>query len=406
MEVNITMGRQARSAQPAGSVRRQLLLGLAGGLAALAAPAVSGANGGRDGKRSGACLPWTDWEAFRRHFISDSGRVVDPSIGGGVTTSEGQSYALFYALVANDPATFAKLLRWTEENLAGGDLTARLPAWQWGKKQDGSWGVLDDNPASDSDLWIAYCLGEAARLWKAPKYAALAALLAARIMREETVQLKGLGRALLPGPRGFTPQAGVARLNPSYVPLSLMRRMAALYPDSGWKGMPSVALDMVQRSAPRGFAPEWVLYKEEGGFQPDPETKADGSHNAIRVYLWAGMLDADDPARPVLLKTFAPMARHLEKTGVPPLNVDTRQGVASGIGPVGFSASLLPFLAASKLDAALRQQRLRLEAKPPRERSDNYYEQALALFGLGFVDGRFRFGRDGALQPRWPCAGG
>ena len=30
-----------------------------------------------------------------------------------------------------------------------------------------------------------------------------------------------------------------------------------------------------------------------------------------------------------------------------------------------------------------------------------YYDQNLALFGRGFVEGRFRFGADGALLTAW-----
>ena len=48
---------------------------------------------------------------------------------------------MFFALVANDRARFDKLLSWTEANLAGGDLTQRLPAWSWGK---GSGRKLED----------------------------------------------------------------------------------------------------------------------------------------------------------------------------------------------------------------------------------------------------------------------
>ena len=49
--------------------------------------------------------------------------------------AKGQSYALFFALVANDQATFDKVLAWTERHLAEGDLSARLPAWLWGEKR-------------------------------------------------------------------------------------------------------------------------------------------------------------------------------------------------------------------------------------------------------------------------------
>lgn len=350
-----------------------------------------------------SCSNWPAWEGFRKRFVNEGGRVIDPSTPSGQTTSEGQSYGLFFALVADDRESFARILKWTEDNLAEGDLTARLPAWQWGKRVDGTWGVIDTNSAADSDVWIAYALGEAGRLWKMQKYTAIAQLLAERILREETAEIAGLGRTLLPGPKGFQPRTDLFRLNPSYVPIQLMRRFAAAYPQKEWKQLVTTSMDVLVRSAPQGYAPNWVMVKANGGFMPDAETKAVGSYDAIRVYLWAGMLAAEDPARAVLLKRFAPLAQHVAKSGTPPQETATREGSASGVGPAGFSAALLPFLAASKLPDALRQQRLRVDAKTPLERTDNYYEQALTLFGLGWAEGVYRFAPDGALQAQWKC---
>ena len=349
------------------------------------------------------CAVWPAWQTFRQTFVNDGGRVIDRSSPQSITTSEGQSYGLFFALVANDRASFDRILRWTEENLANNDLTTRLPAWLWGKRPDESWGILDDNAASDSDLWIAYALAEAGRLWKEPRYEALAELLAARILREETADIPGLGKSLLPGPKGFHPEKTVWQLNPSYVPLPLMQRMAALYPKTGWRQMVSPAYDLVVRSAPLGFAPEWILFKEGAGFQVEPKSKGEGSYNAIRVYLWAGLMPADDPLRAVLLKRLQPMADYVANQGNPPEKVDTRSGTTEGTGSPGFSGALLPFLAATQPELA-NQQRLRVVAKNTLARDDNYYDQVLTLFGLGWMDGQYRIGRNGQLQPRWTCA--
>ena len=52
---------------------------------------------------------WTQlWHGFQNHFMDQQGRIIDPD-EGGVSTSEGQSYALFFALVANDHALFQKI---------------------------------------------------------------------------------------------------------------------------------------------------------------------------------------------------------------------------------------------------------------------------------------------------------
>lgn len=113
-----------------------------------------------------AACSWPAWDHFKQAYISDGGRVIDPSDSRKITTSEGQSYALFFALAANDRAMFDKVLRWTEDNLAEGSLNKQLPAWLWGKKADNGWEVLDTNSASDADIWIAWSLLEAGRLWK------------------------------------------------------------------------------------------------------------------------------------------------------------------------------------------------------------------------------------------------
>ena len=352
------------------------------------------------------CDNWPAWTGFYKRFISEDGRVIDPSTTPpGQTTSEGQAYAMFFALVANDRTGFSRLLSWTENNLASGDLTAHLPAWQWGRKKNDkekNWGVLDVNAASDADLWMVYTLGEAGRLWQEPKYTALSQLLAARVLREETVDVPSLGRTLLPGPQGFQPQPDTYRLNPSYVPLAVMRRLAAQNPQPEWKGLVASSLAIIEQSSSTGYAPDWVLH-QDGQFMPDAQTQAIGSYDAIRVYLWAGMLPQDDPVRATLLKTLAPAAQYVAAHGAPFLQADARTGSASGTGPAGFSAALLPFLAASGLQEAVHQQRLRVETRAPIEQSDNYYDQVLTLFGLGWMDGHYRFASDGALTTNWTC---
>ncbi|MBC7414790.1 MAG: cellulase, partial [Herminiimonas sp.] len=295
-----------------------------------------------------AAVGWPAWDSFAGTFIGDGARVIDPSTPNGRTTSEGQAYALFFALVANDRARFERLLRWTEDNLAAGDLRAHLPAWLWGKRDDGSWGVIDDNPASDADLWIAYALQEAARLWDIPRYAALGQLIAERILREETVVVGGLGRVLLPAPKGFMPATDTVRLNPSYAPIQLLRRLAAgsisAESTAQWRAQIGTTRRLTIEGAPRGFVPDWVVYQAGQGFRTDADTAGVGSFNAIRSYLWAGMLAPSDPLRASLQRALAPMLQVTARTGTPPKQVDTRTGSGIGSGDAGFSAALLPML--------------------------------------------------------------
>ncbi|WP_084070627.1 cellulose synthase complex periplasmic endoglucanase BcsZ [Pandoraea vervacti] len=346
-------------------------------------------------------VDWPEWSRFKSGFLSDDGRVIDHSAPDLRTVSEGQAYALMFALIANDRATFDKVLDWTVNNLAQGDLTARLPAWLWGKTDDGKWAVLDSNPASDADMWIAYALGEAGRLWRVRRYAALGALVARRIASEETDFIPGLGRTLLPAPVGFHPAKDLWRLNPSYVPMQVVRRLAGLFPDSGWGQLIASSLKQITLSAPPlGFAPEWAMYRAGRGFEIDPETQGEGSYNAIRVYLWAGMLaPGSDDAR-ALTHTFDGMLKYVATHGAPPERVNTRDGTAKRNGGSGFSAALVPLLHSAGDTALARAQAeraLSLDAQSP----PGYYSSVLSLFGLGWHDARFRFAADGTLQLPW-----
>lgn len=343
---------------------------------------------------------WSAWGDFARQFLQADGRILANK--EGQTHSEAQSYALMFALIANDRARFERILRWTEDNLCAGDLTARLPAWLWGQLPDGNWGVIDANAASDADLWIAYALAEAGRLWDVRRYRALASVLAARIVQEETDDLPGLGLTLLPGPQGFVKEAGKRwRLNPSYLPPQVLHRLAQTTGDDAWERLGASARRILIESSPRGFAPDWVIYEAGRGFVPDHEgeRQAEGAYNAIRVYLWVGMLDTGDPARASLLQAFTPMVRYVAQQGYPPEFADSVTGATRGTGGAGFSAALLPLLKVSGAQAALDVQQQRLKAMPSNQEA--YYEQCLRLFGQGWMQGSYRFSADGRLHPAW-----
>lgn len=348
---------------------------------------------------SAAACEWPAWQQFKHAYISDSGRVIDPSSPQKITTSEGQSYGLFFALVANDRPTFDRLLNWTENNLAAGDLTASLPAWLWGQNPQHHWGVLDPNSASDADLWIAYNLLEAGRLWDSRRYQTMGTLLLQRIAKEDVVSIPGLGKMLLPGKIGFN-GSDYWRLNPSYLPPQLLARFASLA--GPWKAMIDVNQRLWLETAPRGFAPDWVVWQKGKGWQPDEIKPNVGSYDAIRSYLWAGMLSDNSPQKSALIKRFQPMAAITQQQGLPPEKTDTNTGETRGNGPVGFSAALLPFLASSsmpfdKQTLALQQQRV--QDSPPGD--DAYYSAVLTLFGQGWSQNRYRFNRLGELQPSW-----
>jgi len=92
------------------------------------------------------------------------------------------------------------------------------------------------------------------------------------------------------------------------------------------------------------------------------------------------------------------------RLGYVPEHVDSDTGEIMNAGPVGFSAALLPLLASdASAAAALSAQREHLRQSPPL--ADAYYNQSLVMFGQGWDEHRYRFDKDGRLQPNWtsPC---
>ena len=344
---------------------------------------------------------WTPlYEAYARRFLDAQIRVIDRDADDR-TTSEAQAYAMFFALVANDRARFDGLLTWTEQNLAAGDLTARLPGWLWGRDRENQWRILDTNPAADADVWMAYVLLEAGRAWNEPRYTAIGSALADRIAVEEVVRVADVGAVLLPAPTGFR-QDDAYRLNPSYMPLQLFVRLAQLLPDGLWQAVADNIPAIVRASAPHGFATDWVGVAPGVGM-----TASDaGSYDAIRVYLWAGMVDPATPGRDALGDTLAGMRTWLRAHAAPPEKVRPDGTVVSPRGPIGFSAALLPYLAAfdnPKSEAAqLARLRSAFDSKTGLYGSPaRYYDQNLALFGLGWKERRFWFDAHGALKTWW-----
>ena len=172
---------------------------------------------------------------------------------------------------------------------------------------------------------------------------------------------------------------------------------------------------LIERSARNGFAMDWVCYvpnesinpcQPDGRIFPEPL----GSYDAIRVYLWAGMMPETSPAKARIVKALPGMSQYLKAHAAPPEKI-SRDGVPlNGDGPVGFSAALLPYLSSLGNDAAVAQQLVRIKSQL-NEKSNlygsgygtgpTYYDQNLVLFGSGWIEKRFQFGSSGELLVRW-----
>ncbi len=334
------------------------------------------------------CGEWPQWTAFHAQFM-DGGRIVDRNSADSRSTSEGQAYALFFALVANDQIRFDRLLQWTQDNLAGGDLTARLPAWLWGRDKNGEWGILDDNPATDADLWLAYALQQAGHLWSRPELLASSQLVAQRLLRESIATVPDIGPVLLPAPKGFADAQGW-RINPSYIMPLITYALAQ--DDAQWQSVHQTQATLLINSLVEGFPTDWARIDQTGTLSSVAQHEAEGSFDAIRVYLWAGISAPSIEPVTALRRRLNPVVEHLRQHGTPPLQLQDQ----SGVGPAGFSAALLPYLNSIDAADAFSQQHARIKARHP-DMQGRYYTQALTTFALGHIDGYYRFDSKGRL---------
>ncbi|EOO3778449.1 endo-1,4-D-glucanase, partial [Escherichia coli] len=203
----------------------------------------------------------------------------------------------------------------------------------------------------------------------------------------------GLGSMLLPGKVGFA-EDNSWRFNPSYLPPTLAQYFTRF--GAPWTTLRETNQRLLLETAPKGFSPDWVRYEKDKGWQLKAEKTLISSYDAIRVYMWVGMMPDSDPQKARMLNRFKPMATFTEKNGYPPEKVDVATGKAQGKGPVGFSAAMLPFLQNRDAQAVQRQ---RVADNFPG--SDAYYNYVLTLFGQGWDQHRFRFSTKGELLPDW-----
>lgn len=344
-----------------------------------------------------ASSEWPLYDDYHARFVDANGRVADVTFGGK-TTSEGQSYGLFFALVANQRQHFDAILKWTSDNLAEGQLGDKLPAWLWNKKKDGSWGVIDRNSASDSDLWIAYSLLQAERLWKEPRYGVMGRKLLRTIERKETVHADRAGWLFMPAPQGFKLSNNRYRIVSSYMPGFIFEYLAEVDPYGPWQSIWTNFMRMGPRIFTAGIAPDRFVVTSDDVVLPDTEQKPSASYDSIRVYLWAGMSGKTGKEMVKLLPRYAKLIRQY---GSPPENVDPLTGKATktDYSPMGFTGAVLPYLHMVGDKSSLQKQVDRLQSI--QNKSPHYYDQSLIMFGKGWLDGYYRFDEGGRLHTKW-----
>lgn len=328
------------------------------------------------------------YQQFLTHQVAASGRVIDAGENYSVSTSEGQAYGMWFALLSQDQPTFNNILLWADQNLAKGALGDRLSAWQWGRDAENNWHILDDNPASDADVWMAYALFSAAELWQEPRYHALAQRLARRVLEQSSVVV-AQQRLLLPGPKGFE-HANYWLVNPSYYSLTLFRGLASYTGDERWREIYQSSVRTLEQLAAEGHGviPDWLALDQQANVlsvaDTAPEHQAEvnnGDYDAIRTYLW---LTWEATQQPQLPQQFGALYRQVLQQGYPAEIFTRLDGQASGRASIGFSAVILPYLQLLAGDniTVVQEQQERIVSQDPQRYQSQYYDRMLLLFGL------------------------
>ncbi|MGK7890340.1 MAG: glycosyl hydrolase family 8, partial [Leptolyngbyaceae cyanobacterium] len=348
------------------------------------------------------------WQVYRDRFIQDDGRVIDREAQDR-TVSEGQAYAMLRAVMVNDPVTFEATLNWAEGNLLRQDATGakvdHLWAWKWGQQWDGSWGILDENFASDADLDAVTALIFAAQRWNRPDYLELAQVKLADLWNLSTIDIpnaateEGHQRYLLPGPIAAFQQDNFTYLNPSYYAPYAFRLFAQVDPTRDWMALVDTSYLSLEQSASvsaAGLPSDWVaLDNTTGTYQvvsPPPPLNSVYSFDAFRVW-WRIALD--------YLMFQAPEAKEYLTTYLPDLESRwrSRQAIAAvidsnGNATVDYEAtsqyamlySAFQIVDPAIADELLTQKLLTTYSNGIWDNDTAYYTQNLAWFGLASTD--------------------
>lgn len=306
-----------------------------------------------------AAPPAADWERFKQAFVDPEGRVLDEA-QGRISHSEGQGFAMLFAVHYGDREAFERSWRWTQANLQVRD--DALLAWRWEPQR----GVTDRNNATDGDLLVAWALWRASLAWNEPRYAEAARRIA-RAVRTKAMRRGTHGLVLLPGLEGFDKPDGWV-LNLSYWIYPALAELDRADPAPEWGEVSRNGLAILGYSyfGRWGLPPDWLKLGERvspGG--PAPQRFG---FDAVRIPLylvWSG-LDTDARLKPYrdFWGAYQDAAALPAFTNLADDSIDSR-GASPGIRAVA--------------RCVLSRRTVSAESLPPLDAGDTYYSAVLLL---------------------------
>jgi endoglucanase len=212
------------------------------------------------------------WEQYKLEYLEEGTyRVLDKQ-KENITTSEGQSYAMLRAVWLDDKDTFDKTWKWTKDNLQRED--NKLFAWLFGKRPDGSYGILTDqggqNTATDGDVDIAVALIFASARWNQAEYLGDAQAIIDSIWENEVVYINNKPYLAANNLEKNAPDTMV--MNPSYLAPYAYRIFATL-DEHPWMDLVDTSYEVLNKSlespldkeTSANIAPDWVFIDKKTG---------------------------------------------------------------------------------------------------------------------------------------------
>lgn len=215
------------------------------------------------------------WNSYKTEYWEEStGRTLDKQ-SNNITTSEGQSYTLMRAVWESDKTTFDKTWAWTKQELQRQD---KVFAWKWGKKTDGTYGLLLDqggaNTASDADSDIALALLMAASRWQQESYLNEAKAIIPQIWEKEVAVIDGKPYFVANDLEKASEKSYVI-VNPSYISPYAYRIFASVDKTTGhdWNGLVDSSYDLLNTAIDSNLdvtssaklVPDWIAVSKTDG---------------------------------------------------------------------------------------------------------------------------------------------
>lgn len=345
------------------------------------------------------------WVAYKANYLeADTGRTLDKQ-RENITTSEGESYTMLRAVWLGDKETFDTSWQWTKDNLQheSGDY---LFAWLFGKKDDGSYGILTDQggntTASDADTDIALALLFAYARWQEPVYLSDAKRVINDIWEKEVILVAGTPYLAANNLEKTSPSTH-AVVNPSYLHPAAYKIFAQVDPthpwnelaDSSYALLAKASVSALDKPQSASIPPDWIRVDKQTGELSAPTGTATTNfgYDAMRTP-WRLSLDWQwfkDPRAKAILDSFSFFGNQWqENQKISAVYAHNGEVIENGESPAIYGGILGYFMAYdSEVAKEIYLTKLQYLYDPGANRwkdTLSYYDDNWAWFGIGLYN--------------------